>query len=346
MSETTSIEWCDATLNLWWGCTKVSDGCKFCYAEHLSDTRLGKAAWGPKGNRREVKGWRSTLNKIAKMAKSERRRRLRVFCQSMSDTFEGPETMGGVDSENWALVQKLRGQLAAAIDLHPELDFLILTKRPENVIREGFMPDGWAKTMPSNVWLGTSVEDQKTADERIPHLCTIPAACRFLSCEPLLGTLDLSAWMIDPFSPYCPNCARTVHKEDVNAQGKHYCGHETCVEPAHVHWVICGGESGPSARPMHPDWARDLRDQCQAAGVPFLFKQWGEWRPTGARPNMRSIHSRPKQEIFTPEGRLWSGPSNSQSLPKGSVLMERPGKKDAGRILDGRAWDEFPEDRR
>lgn len=301
MGAETKIEWCDATLNLWWGCTKVSDGCKHCYAEHLSDQRYHKGAWGPGGVRREVKSWRSTLNKISKRAKAEGRR-LRVFCQSMSDTFEGAHTMGGFDSENWRLVSRLQDELLGEIVEHPELDFLLLTKRPENVldvVHRHDSPDtgGWNWTWPSNLWLGTSVEDQKTADERIPELLAIPAAVRFLSCEPLLGQVNLFSSM--------------------TGELLHTSGNE--FDPGRIDWVICGGESGPNARPMHPDWARSLRDQCQAAGVPFLFKQWGEWRPTPLHSHQDYGH------VFDD----WT-------------KMYRAGKHSSGRLLDRQTWDEFP----
>lgn len=306
MSETTPIEWCDATLNLWWGCTKVSDGCKFCYAEHLADTRHKRGNWGPKGERREVKSWRSILAKVSKRAKAENRR-LRVFCSSMSDVFEGPETMGGEDSENWVTVSRLRAELWEAIEEHHHLDFLLLTKRPGNVI--GMVP--WDYCLLHNVWIGTSIEDQQTADERIPHLLDIPAAVRFLSCEPLLGPVDISGYLDN--------------------------GYDRCLPPNRylpdIHWVIAGGESGPNARPMHPDWARSLRDQCNAADVPFLFKQWGEWGPY-----RDPIVTMPSQFAGSFNGDRWE----PGVFEVGRTHMKRVGKKAAGRVLDGRTWDEFP----
>ena len=296
MGAETRIEWCDATLNLWWGCTKVSDGCKHCYAEQLSDQRYKKGAWGPGGVRTEVKSWRSTLAKISKQAKAEGRR-LRVFCQSMSDTFEGPETMGGGRSKNYGLVESLRLELFAAIEANPELVFLLLTKRPENVLEQiqeaydsihpacyapesvkyphlvgTFLADWLRGKHPENVWIGTSVENQATADERIPHLLAIPAAVRFLSCEPLLGPVDLDI-------PMCDVCNSAEH-----LQPEHGC--LRCVQcdgrEAHygwleerIHWVICGGESGPNARPMDLAWAISLQEQCEAAGTAFFMKQLG-----------------------------------------------------------------------
>lgn len=326
MGAETKIEWCDATLNLWWGCTKVSDGCKFCYAEQLSDQRYHKGAWGPGGVRTEVKSWRSTLNKISKRAKAEGCR-LRVFCQSMSDTFEGPETCGGDNSANWELMSRLREELGKAIDDHPELDFLLLTKRPENVLKYGPLGYRWTRDpMPENVWIGTSVENQQTADERIPHLLRIPAVVRFLSCEPLLGPVKIER--------YFGNLLMVDEREGWKRGFLYGPEDISCI-----HWVICGGESGPNARPMHPDWARSLRDQCQAAGVPFFFKQHGEWvtsEPFECDDPM-THHLKPGSFIMR---------VNGSDLKRGwgpFVVKHKIGKALAGRLLDGRTWDEFPE---
>lgn len=290
MADETKIEWCDATLNLWWGCTKVSEGCTHCYAKQLSDQRYKRGCWGPKGTRREVKSWRATLAKISNRAKAENRR-IKVFCSSMSDIFEGPETCGGEKSENWVTIVRLRSQLFDAIEAHPELDFLVLTKRIENA--GDFLERNYGDDLPPNLWLGTSVENQEQADKRIPHLLQVPAAVRFLSCEPLLGPVDLGDWCRE-YEDY---------PRDMDGE---FLGYSNWVQPHDIHWVICGGESGPNARPMHPDWARSLRDQCVDAGVPFFFKQWGEWGPDYIGP-------------------IWLG------------------RKKAGRILDGQTWDQFPE---
>jgi protein gp37 len=156
----------------------------------------------------------------------------------MSDVFEARS-----DLDPW------RNRLWKLIDQTPLLDWLLLTKRPQNV--GGKIP--WGKQWPKNVWIGTSVEDQQRADERLPILLELPATYRFLSCEPLLGPIDLSKW--------------------------------TSQRPKHLYridWVIAGGESGPNARAMLPGWARKLRDQCQQSGIPFHFKQWGHWAPVPA----------------------------------------------------------------
>lgn len=314
MGASTKIEWCDATLNLWWGCTKVSAGCKNCYAEAFADGRYKRGNWGPNGVRQEVKSWRTTLNKIVNRSKflvqcsgCDRRgdtrtweediraehpnaltccpdrklrgARMRVFVQSMSDTFEGPETMGGNDSLNWAVTERLREDLAMEICKHPDIDFLILTKRPENVLRwaERCMFTLERPCLPDNVWIGTSVEDQATADARIPEMLKIPAKVRFLSMEPLLNEVSLKRWLhvVSACKDLCPNWPNALGKP----RGPVLCVlHPQCecqAEHNAIHWVIVGGESGPGARPFDPQDAYSLMQQCKAAGVPFFFKQMG-----------------------------------------------------------------------
>ena len=233
MSEKSAIEWTDHTFNPWWGCTKVSQGCKHCYAETQSN-RFNKAEWGPTGVRIKTgaANWKQPL-KWNKQAKKQGTR-YRVFCASMADVFE--DKLDQPELNDW------RRDLFQLIINTPHLDWQLLTKRPENVNRmieraTGFSDSEMWFHAARNVWIGTSVENQETADERILHLLHIPAAVRFLSVEPLLETVA------------------------VYLQG--------------LHWVIVGGESGRGARPMHPDWVRSIRDQCTAAGVPFFFKQWG-----------------------------------------------------------------------
>nr|WP_237705576.1 DUF5131 family protein [Chthoniobacter flavus] len=241
--------------------------------------------------------------------------------------------------------------------------WLLLTKRPQNWEKrmgellgcylamnrtEGNaarLLESWfgARVAPANVWIGTTVEDQARADERIPQLLQIPAKVRFLSCEPLLGAVDLSEcfslWeycggcgeqfdFVEGRPDECPSCKRKwcmcvgygegARRMHFDADGRI----EVC-DGAPIHWVICGGESGPNARPMHPDWARSLRDQCAAAGVPFLFKQWGEWRPTFA------LH-----DFIDDDG---------EDFARGDFTgYERVGKKTAGRLLDGKEHNAFP----
>lgn len=197
--------------------------------------------------------------------------------------------------------------------------------------------DGWdliyeGKYPLPNVWIGVSVEDQKAADDRIPILLQVPAAVRFLSCEPLLGPVDISKYMIP---------AGVHHHPDNTLTGETGVALNALVNkinpnlPKYLHWVIVGGESGKDARPMHPDWARSLRDQCQAAGVSFFFKQWGEYAE-GAKGNV-------------PSSKWYMVYNNGELLKNGAiepgrhaVMMSKMGKKKSGRLLDGREWNEMP----
>lgn len=227
MAKNSRIEWTNHTFNPWWGCVKVSPACKHCYAESWSK-RVGQSVWGVGSERRFFgdKHWSEPLrwNAVAEASG----RRARVFCASMADVFEDRR-----DLDVW------RERLWALIEATPWLDWLLLTKRPEAVRR--LVP--WASGWPANVWLGTTVEDQRRARERLPVLTAIPAVVRFISAEPLLGPVDLDAWL-----------------------------------PA-LDWVITGGESGSRARPSSPSWFLTLMNQCMAADVAFHFKQWGDWAP-------------------------------------------------------------------
>lgn len=174
-----------------------------------------------------------------------------------------------------------------------------------------------------NVWLGVSVEDQKTADLRIPALLDSPAAVRWLSCEPLLGPVDLGVWT----APHSPECLDGDDAPPWCTCGRDYAGY--------LDWVVVGGESGRGARPMHPDWARSLRDQCRDAGVPYLFKQWGEWVPESSTLGKLDMNG-PRYDMGS--GECWlRGPDGRYAV------MRRVGKKRAGRMLDGCTHDEYPE---
>lgn len=231
MGRTTTINWTDATWNPWWGCVRVSPGCKFCYAETLAH-RWGLDVWGPTAERRMMSDdyWKKPVAWDQQARKTGKR--VRVFCASMADVFE-----------DRADLEEPRGRLWNLIQHTPNLDWLLLTKRPENIAY--LYPAEWPThpidndPAPSNVWLMTTTEDQVSFDKRLPHLATIPAVVRGLSVEPMLGPVDL-----------------------YHFQGR-------------IDWVICGGESGPGARPMSLEWARDLRDQCDRFGIPFWFKQLG-----------------------------------------------------------------------
>jgi protein gp37 len=216
MGEQTAISWCDHTFNAWWGCTKVSPGCDHCYAETWA--KRFAVEWGHGQARRffGAKHWREPLRWNARTVRDGIRRR--VFCASMADVF---------DNE---VGQEHREQLWALIRATPALDWLVLTKRIGNV--PAMLPADWGGVGYANVWLGATIVNQAEADRDVPKLLAVPARVRFLSCEPLLGRIELPS-----------------------------------SNPPRVHWVIVGGESGPRARPMHPDWARSLRDQCVAAGT-------------------------------------------------------------------------------
>jgi len=221
MAENSKIEWCDHTFNPWVGCTKISPACDHCYAENWAK-RTGQAAlWMGDRRRTSFDNWHKPLlwNHRAKVAGT----RHRVFCASLADVFDN-QVPEGWRADLWALIADT-----------PSLDWLLLTKRPQNIYK--MLPPTWCADGWPNVWLGTTVENQQEADRRIPYLRAIQATVRFLSCEPLL----------DPIWP------------DLTG----------------IHWVIAGGESGGGARVMAPDWARSLREQCAMADVPFFMKQMG-----------------------------------------------------------------------
>lgn len=316
MAENSKIEWTHHTFNPWRGCTKVSAGCKHCYAETLSGRNPGTLGiWGKHGTRviASESYWRQPLkwNRDAERA-GERRR---VFCASLADVFEGPESM---PAEAWPLVQAARARLFELIKATPWLDWLLLTKRPKFIAV--MLPADWDQGYP-NVWLGTSVENQAAADKRIPELLAVPAAVRFLSCEPLLGPVDLSAWLWEEAGP-------------------EWAGRNPAPG---IDWVIAGGESGGGARPMHPNWARGLRDQCVEAGVAFLFKQWGEYIPITWRQAFEDKNPKPSITLNCDGSSVYTQVAHLiGARDEGDVCMERVGKKAAGRVLDGRIWDEYP----
>ncbi|MGO1078315.1 DUF5131 family protein [Inquilinus sp. CA228] len=328
MAENTGIEWADHTFNPWVGCTKVSPACDFCYAEKWA-LRTGQAGlWA--GDRRLTSdsNWNEPV-RWNRRAQAEGRR-YRVFCASLADVFDNKVPKAWRD-RLWKLIRDT-----------PHLDWLLLTKRPQLIA--GMLPEDWGDGYP-NVWLGTTVENQTEADRRVPHLLAVPATIRFLSCEPLLGPVDLSEWLWGPAEP----CSACPKDEDCE------CGWQprsALAGQAALHWVICGGESGPQARPTHPDGPRSLLDQCQSTGTAFLFKQWGEWVPYQPDRNCTVLwHSQNGEMIDRhhipdldsnedPRSKYWS----DACLYEGDdiCLHLKVGKKLAGRMLDGRTWDEFP----
>ncbi|MFM0226118.1 phage Gp37/Gp68 family protein [Paraburkholderia dipogonis] len=309
MSENSSIEWTDHTFNPWEGCQKVSPGCDHCYAE-ARNARFGSGTainWGPGAPRRRTSAanWRKPLQWNANHAAffEEHGRRQRVFCASLADVFDN------------AVDPAWRRDLFDLIELTPNLNWLLLTKRIGNVMS---MVSETAQyqfnlgclekpRLPENVWIGATIVNRDEMLRDAEKLLSVPAHVRFWSVEPMLGDLG--------------------------------------EIPPHLmpDWVICGGESGPNARPMHPEWACDLRDQCAEAGTPFLFKQWGEWAPgenCGGTPTRT-------ERIADWFGDEWifdaMTPRDHDGLHfDDEPLLYRIGKKIAGRHLDGRTHDEFP----
>lgn len=321
MSANSAIEWTDHTFNPWHGCVKVSPGCQHCYAETLSK-RWGRDIWGPAKTTSRLtfgdKHWAEPL-KWNKQAE-EAGKRARVFCASMADVFEDHSGVGSSRHRLWKL-----------IGATPWLDWLLLTKRPENIVN--FTPLTWLDNPRPNVWYGTSVEDQQRADERIPHLLKVPAAVRFLSCEPLLGPVTLRS---TPEGQLATTVRTWLEYNQRVGDGK--------FNPAtysRIDWVIVGGESGPGARPMHPNWARQLRDQCVAAGLAFFFKQWGEYRPLCEDESLSQTSC--MVDIHGNDGTGGANEDVFSFLQRRPVRMRRVGKKAAGRLLDGREWNEIPE---
>lgn len=319
MAENSGIEWTDHTFNPWIGCTKVSPACDHCYAEAW-DARWGNS-WGPHTRRRtSAANWRKPLawDKAAQATGT----RARVFCASLADVFDNDRSI----TSGW------RGDLWHLIHRTPHLDWLLLTKRPQNIARYlrpeeyGDLPewgDGWP-----NVWLGTTAENQVEADRRIPHLLRVPARVRFLSCEPLLGELDLNSHLWGP-ARLCDDCPRG---------GDCDCGRKPItLRESRLHWVIVGGESGTNARPMHPAWARSLRDQCVDAGIPFFFKQWGNFAPCETHPPGAAPIA-----CVDIEGKVLAGIEAVAGGKEPVEMMCNFGKTRSGRLLDGRAWDEAP----
>jgi protein gp37 len=362
VSDTSKIEWTDATWNVVTGCEKVSPGCDNCYAETFAER------WRGIPGHHFKTGFDVTLRPERLTLPLRWRKPKRVSVNSMSDLFHKdiPDEyivrtfaiMALTPQHTYQVLTKRHGRMRSVLnDLCPcgnghvpgvhfrsAMAWAVSKANPDRILG---LPDDaerrvyYAPWPLPNVWLGVSVEDQKRADLRIPALVDTPAAVRFLSCEPLLGPVDLTAWMpaghaswrcqgpdclrfyTGPLQQHCPDCGREGHWT-----GSHTGNGRPNGQP--IGWVIAGGESGHGARPMSPDWARSLRDQAQAAGVSYLFKQWGEYAPTG----YMAIGARAKGCVFVGDpiddlGHRWE--------------MRRLGKKAAGRELDGRTWDEFPE---
>lgn len=329
MTANSKIEWTDHTFNPWIGCTKVGPGCDHCYAEAMMDRRMHKVRWGAGQPRvrTSAANWRQPLRWNAQAEREGRR--FRVFCASLADVFDN-EVPG-----EWRI------DLFSLIAQTPHLDWLLLTKRIGNVIpmcsRDSLMFD----MICERVWLGATVCNQEEADRDIPKLLATPAAVRFLSIEPMLGPIDLR--QLRGFSNGCTpqthDCL-SGHSSDTPWGYVRDNRHDPFGR-GKVDWVIVGGESGPGARPMHPDWPRAVRDQCAAAGVPFFFKQWGAWTPgenversTGVVDGSCFVDGQwmpSRENLAQTDGHRDDEPD-----------LYRVGKKAAGRLLDGRTWDEVP----
>ncbi|MDD9738469.1 phage Gp37/Gp68 family protein [Marinovum sp. SP66] len=349
MADTTKIEWTDATWNPITGCTLVDDGCRNCYAAELAATRLKthpsraglarKNAAGVAKFTGEVRFNEQWLTQPLGWKKPRM-----VFVCAHGDLFHESVPNEWID------------QVFAVMALSPRHTFQVLTKRPDRAREYLLRLSSWrlsfyiaaaARDLDKalvmewldnhcpplpNVWLGTSVSDQASADARIPELLATPAAVRFLSAEPLLGPICLTPIQPDPPSPYFAYDALRGREVTI---GK--------LSGPTIDWIIVGGESGRNARPMHPDWARSLRDQCKHASVAFFFKQWGSWATVYDRdaedPDWRRCDQVTRE---TPKGR-WLNLEGGHGFHGDRVVrVSQVGKKAAGRLLDGREWSEVP----
>ncbi|EFL29420.1 phage Gp37Gp68 [Streptomyces himastatinicus ATCC 53653] len=356
MASDTKIEWTDATWNVVTGCDKVSPGCDRCYAETFAER------WrGIPGHHFE-NGFDITLRPERLTLPLRWRKPKRVFVNSMSDLFHKDipvdyiarvfAVMALTPQHTYQVLTKRHGRMRSLIGdptFEKQVDHELLHfppfADPKLTRRSWPLPKaGWP--LP-NVWLGVSVEDQKRADLRIPALIDTPAAVRFLSCEPLLGPVDLDGPIVPgrgrPKLTYWLTGRPAPGPERTTPTGLTMHSPAIVTGPR-IDWVITGGESGHGARPAHPDWFRTIRDQCQEAGVAYLHKQHGEWA------SLKSMHEYvtddDRVQILNVNGELCGRPWfgwNRDEDQQGSVVVRRYGKKEAGRELDGRTWDEFPE---
>ena len=360
MATKTKIEWTEETWNPIAGCDKVSAGCKHCYAIGMA-WRLAhmphmKELYGPLVEKSAggAVNWTGKIgfNEKALMAPLERKKPTRYFVNSMSDLFH--------DGVPFEYIDKVFAVMAAC----PQHTFQVLTKRPERMVEwfkgklarviteleliaDDYLESGHGEVMYErlsevaykltlgenwplpNVWVGVSVEDQKAADARIPLLLRVPAAVRWLSCEPMLGAVNL-AFIEAPDDD-------EVGASRINAlTGRRTDMARPCDYTNKIDWVVCGGESGHGSRPMHPEWARGLRDQCKEAGVPFFFKQWGDWVAVDQPHEQSNIKELKDNE-------QWLNLAGGMGFHGEKVWrMRRVGKHKAGRELDGVLWDEYP----
>jgi protein gp37 len=332
MAENSAIEWTDHTFNPWIGCTKVSPGCDNCYAERTA-RRFG-TQWGPHAARRSTSDsyWKQPLRWNTKAAKAGKT--VRVFCASMADVFDN-EAPAGARERLWGLIRAT-----------PNLTWLLLTKRIGNAA--AMLPPDWGSGY-ANVGLGATAVNQDEIDRDLKKLVATPARFRFLSIEPMLSCIKLPR--VDFHCYVCGGTGMLARWPKGTCGECHGVGFNPAISTdsrlggpstpmGRIDWVICGGESGPHARPIHPDWVRSLRDQCYAVGAAFFFKQWGEWAPHSAKAggdeggDLRRGHVRYLQG----DGREFDG-----HFRRGDAAVAHVGKKAAGRTLDGREHSNFPE---
>lgn len=343
---TTSIEWTDKVWNPVTGCSHVSEGCRNCYAER----EWVRLSANPKTVYYERDFTDVRCHEDRLLEPFSWKKRQRVFVNSMSDLFHPAVPFEFID------------KVFAVMGLAIRHTFQVLTKRPERMVEYlsqanisataslGVQISIFSGELPPqnrcfiwpfpNVWLGVSVEDQKTADARIPKLLECPTAIRFVSYEPALGPVDFREWTPIP-GFRCPHDGAVCHHEcKTECWRADTCG-KLSTPGALIDWVIAGGESGPQARPSHPDWFRQVRDQCQSAGVPFFFKQWGEYLPGeliagDPRPEPWRQYQDGSQAWRIVE---WRAASKAELQ---RVLFSKVGKKKAGRLLDGVEHNQFP----
>jgi len=304
----TKIEWCERTWSPITGCSPVSEGCQHCYARRMAQRLKGRYGY-PADDPFRVTFHPERLTQPFIWFKPSH-----IFVCSMGDLFHEKVS----EAAQIFIMNTILGT--------PQHTYIVLTKRP-SIAAIYFIQH----PVPSNLWLGVTAENQQRADERIPILLQIPAAVRFVSIEPMLGPISFRWASWKPLSRE----TSTNHLDGLRM----------------LDWIIIGGETGPGARPMHPDWVQTVRDQCQEAGVPFFFKQWGEWIPRLFWPHPYSsngIKSHPPWGTLDIKGNWfsettpWNGCQGDESKTK-EYLMVKIGKKRAGRLLDGRLCEEYPE---
>ncbi len=290
------IEWTDHSWNPWVGCTRLSEGCRYCYMERWAK-RAGRDPW--------------TVQRTSKATWDQAKRFKpgdKVFVCSLSDFF------------HHAVPDEWREDAVNVMDSRRDVVWILLTKRHEEMFAWSENLEPWLEFRP-NIWGMVTVENQEMADLRTPYILQSHFAVKGISIEPMLSLVDIRRYLM-----LTDDNGGRAHFEEYGWGFDEWSGGafgrgDSCYDPQPgLDWVICGGESGSKARPMHPDWVRSVRDQCQSAGVPFHFKQWGEWIHAG----MVEYETQFRQQILN------------------STIMCRVGKKKSGRMLDGKIHDEFP----